>query len=595
MAWHEAGSFAFSKKMNKVEQLGSAFSRELLAIYLAMKHFHHWLEGTNITIYSDHKPLIVAMSKPVDRPNRKEARHMSFIAQYSPKFEHISGSQNVVADTLSRPRIDSIETVSVLDHELKSELRKTQDTDEELREVMDSNSALKISLTNGLYCDTSTGRIRPFIPKSLRGKFFRLVHNLAHPGVKQSSLLICQRFVWPNMKRDIKEWVNACYHCQLAKVTRHNHSVIKSIPNDVPKFGTVHIDLVGPLPVNRGYSYLLTMIDRFTRWAEVIPIPDITAETVANAFIAGWVARFGVPNQIICDRGAQFQSGLFKSLLQQLGCTHSRTTSYNPRCNGLIERYHRQLKAALKNGEDHSWLIRLPLILLGLRVSFKPEIGCSPSEMVYGYPIKLPADMFGESGNSEIPTDLYVKRLKQAMNRVASPITRPPGNTSNYLDRKLQFAHSVFVKAANPKGLQPSYKGPYRVIDRNDKFFTLEIAGHTDTVSVDRLKTAHVIEETPPDRNADENDWEFTNAPVEFQVENNPVHLARTGEIANPEGTRNVLGHAEDPISRETREHLPSRGHVPTASKRVTFQVPTVTRSGRTSRPTQRFQAGGFL
>ena len=596
--WQPLGFF--SKKMNKLEQLGSAFARELLAVYLAIKHFHHWLEGTNITIYSDHKPLIAAMGKPIDRPNLKEARQMSFIAQYSPKFEHISGGNNIVADALSRPQIDAIETTSMLDHELRTELIRAQGADNELKQVMDSNSALKIKVHNELYCDTSTGRLRPFLPKSMREKVFKLVHNLAHPGVKQSSQLISHRFVWPNMKRDIKLWVNSCYHCQLAKVTRHNHTVIKSIPNDVPKFGTVHIDLVGPLPVNKGCAYLLTMIDRFTRWAEVIPLPDIRAETVANAFIAGWVARFGVPNQIVCDRGAQFQSGLFKNLLQQLGCKHSRTTSYNPRCNGLIERYHRQLKSALKNGEDHSWLERLPLILLGLRVSFKAEIGCSPSEMVYGYPIKLPVDMLGVSGNSEIPADQYLSSLKKAMNRVAAPVTRPPSNDSNYLDRKLQFAHSVFVKIPNPKGMQPSYKGPYRVVERGDKFFKLEIGDEVDTVSIDRLKTAHIMEEPPTSSGEDpEDEWHFTNAPVEFQRVINPNH---DGQLDLPEVPPNVGEARVVPGTRQTRvgmdtglEGSVAKEQGALASETVTLATPRVTRSGRASNIPQRFQAGGFL
>ena len=72
------------------------------------------------------------------------------------------------------------------------------------------------------------------------------------------------------------------------------------------RFGSLHLDLVGPLPESRGMRYLFTVVDRFTRWIEVVPIPDITAETVVRAFLLNWVARYGVPGDVVADRGSQF-------------------------------------------------------------------------------------------------------------------------------------------------------------------------------------------------------------------------------------------------------------------------------------------------
>ena len=104
----------------------------------------------------------------------------------------------------------------------------------------------------------------------------------------------------------------------------------------------------------QGYIYLLTCIDRFTRWPEAIPIPDSTADTVAQAFVTGWISRYGVPSTITTDRGQQFESALWTQLMRLLGTQRIRTTSYHPIANGLVERFHQQLKSALKYQIQHT-------------------------------------------------------------------------------------------------------------------------------------------------------------------------------------------------------------------------------------------------
>lgn len=82
------------------------------------------------------------------------------------------------------------------------------------------------------------------------------------------------------------------------------------------RFRHVHMDIVGPLPVCEGYRYCLTLIDRFSRWLEAIPLKSIDANTVCRAFFNGWISRFGSPETLTTDRGSQFESQLFSALLK---------------------------------------------------------------------------------------------------------------------------------------------------------------------------------------------------------------------------------------------------------------------------------------
>ena len=119
---------------------------------------------------------------------------------------------------------------------------------------------------------------------------------------------------------DVHKWNKTCIHCQKCKVQRHTVTPLSTFNSPDARFNTIHIDIIGPLPPPKGYSYLLTCVDHFTHWPEAIPTTNITVETVASAYVSGWILRFGIPSTVSTDRGSQFESTLW-SLKEDIQCS----------------------------------------------------------------------------------------------------------------------------------------------------------------------------------------------------------------------------------------------------------------------------------
>ena len=490
----------FSAKLSPAQRRYSTFSRELLAIYLAVKHFRHLLEGRDFVIYTDHKPLTTAMRTNSDKYTAREIRHLDYLSQFSTDIRHVKGKDNTVADTLSRTDIHALDN-DVLSQDL---IAKEQKSDSTLQEVK-TNTSLKLQefpvpLSDGrLYCDISQANPRPYVPPALRKQVFRHLHGLSHPSKRATVKLIAERFVWPNMNTDIREWVSTCLKCQQYKIHRHTKSPIGTFSSPDARFSHLHIDLVGPMPMCQDYQYLLTVVDRFSRWPTAVPIKDISASTVAKTILKEWISTFGTPQVITTDRGAQFQSSLFQEFSNLLGVKHIKTTAYHPQANGLVERFHRSLKTSLAARTDSTnWVDELPLILLAWRNTVKEDIGCSPAELVFGTPLSLPGEYFNDSlDTASKPSTPFIQELRHKMARLKYTPPRQQ-QTGTFIPQHLRDCKYVFVRNDTVrKPLTPAYQGPYKVIRHSNKHITIRRGNTTDTVSIDRTKPAFLENQHP--------------------------------------------------------------------------------------------------
>ena len=275
----------------------------------------------------------------------------------------------------------------------------------------------------------------------------------------------------------VHNYVKSCQQCQQNKLSNKVPRIYRKYPV-TSRFRTVHIDLVGPLPESSlGSLYILSIIDRFTRWYEAIPLKSITASCVVEAFYKNWVARFGIPDILVTDQGSQFESRLFNEVCSQLGIKHRRTTAYHPAANGLVERVHRTFKNCLRCliGKFKDWERALPSALLAIRTAVN-DLGVSPSLLVYGEQLAIPGLLVSPplsyqeacltTFTSELTSDLrllrdFVLQHDDTLKGPSGDEGQPPRNWGKYT--------RVWLKGS----FAPKYLDPYEVQDKEYPVLTL--------------------------------------------------------------------------------------------------------------------------
>ena len=245
---------------------------------------------------------------------------------------------------------------------------------------------------------------RYFVPRALRPHLLHLYHRsklFCHPGRDRMYETMSADYFWPNMSRDIGDFVSGCLACQRAKATQPlGEGKTMTVVPERP-FGVMGMDVYGPFPVtsseceeDRGYRYIISMVDYYSRWIKLIPVKeDPTAETVARVLVYQWIRSFSVPELVATDKDSVFRAQLTQEVGRLLGIRMHVFPAESQWRAGSLERVHRYLGSRLRiwrRDEVRTWHLFVPFIEMSHHFMVMPQYGMSPYEILYGQRPRLP-------------------------------------------------------------------------------------------------------------------------------------------------------------------------------------------------------------
>ena len=230
-----------------------------------------------------------------------------------------------------------------------------------------------------------------------------------------------------------------------------------------------------------------------------------------------------------------------------------------------------------------TWFDHLPFVLLGMRTSIREDSGCCPADLLYGAPLRLPGDCFEPSEPVPLASD-FAHQLRTIIGAARPMPVLHHGHTPSRIHPSLRSSSHVFLRVdAVRRPLVQPYLGPFEVLERNDKTFVISQNNKRVTVTVDRLKPAHLSPAASPSSAVASSSPSLPSSP-------SPVAQACPVPVAAAPTSSSSSSLSVTPVPASGR--LPGLAHDPARAPDMASLVdfPPL-RSGRVPRPVSRYQA----
>jgi transposase InsO family protein len=420
-----------SRVIKEVQQRYSVAEQELLAIIYALTKFRLYIYGSEVTLYTDNRALSF-----LDRctlTSSRITRWVMELQEYNLNIKHISGSQNYLADALSRnpsnlseseikelskPRSILVAKIELeLDTSIGEKLKnigELQKREEGLKAIINHTRQLE-GQTDGRFLvregvllrkdSTAYPFWRPVIPAALEVDVIKYVHSyIGHLGTEKCMNHISHSMYIKGLGRKVRKVIATCEKCQKAK-----HPHIKYMTETRSHLPTAPgelcaVDLYGKLPTGRGgVKYIFVVVDVFSKYVALYALKSATTKSCLNKITEHYITRVTKPAKILSDNGTQFSSPAWKRGLSAHGIEPLYVPVRRPESNPA-ERYMVLLNAFFRiycNINHRKWPELLPYIEQWINQSVSQSTGYTPIELMEGKP------------KPDIFEDLLTKEMEQ--------------------------------------------------------------------------------------------------------------------------------------------------------------------------------------
>uniref|UniRef100_A0A8C6W051 Gypsy retrotransposon integrase-like protein 1 n=1 Tax=Nothobranchius furzeri TaxID=105023 RepID=A0A8C6W051_NOTFU len=463
----------YYRRLSPAEQNYDVVDHELFAVKLALEEWRHWLEGAEhpITICTDHKNL--SYLKEAKRLNPRQSRWSLFFSRFNFIISYRPGSKNVKPDALSRQYASDreVEPTTILPASCIVGSIAWDITNKALEAEAQQQEP-----------DPGTGPPnKVYVPTSTHGALIHWAHTARfaiHPGLGRTIALIRRTFWWPSMYRDVKEYISACQVCARCKTSNQPpQGLLQPLPVSHRPLPHIALDFVTGLPMSKGFSVILTIVNRFSKACHLVPLKSLpSSNKTANLLIKHLFRLHGLPSEILSNRGPQFISRVWTDFANRLGAKVCLTSSFHPQTNGQVESMNQELEAMLRcicSSNPAGWSLQLPWVEYAHNSHTSSSTGQSPFEVSLGYqPPRFPSD---SASSTSVPQFLRRARRTWTQTRAALQRTaernrrivdhhRRPAPT--YTQGQMVWLSSRYIKVrGSNRKLSPRFLGPFPVAE----------------------------------------------------------------------------------------------------------------------------------